>query len=143
MTTVRFEDVDGDDVAPMAVVSRKYESRDLIVVLGHQAVGASKAKIIAEVAARICDSRLVACLVDCVERLKIQGLIFSEPESRRHKLFVPQKITGRKTKMAELPVRPERSANFIAAAARIAAVVVSPSPVCSDRRQPRTLCRTA
>jgi hypothetical protein len=84
VTTVGFEDVEGDDVAPMAVVARKDESSSLVIRLGNQAVGAWEAKIVAEVAARICDSRRVACLVDCIERLKIPGLIFSE-ESRGHK----------------------------------------------------------
>src|SRR4029077_19598452 len=69
VTTVGFEDVDGDDVAPMAVVGGKDESSSLVIRLGHQAVGAWEAKIVAEVAARICDSRLVACLVDGIERL--------------------------------------------------------------------------
>jgi hypothetical protein len=85
VTTVGFEDVEGDDVAPMAVVGRKDESSSLVIRLGNQAVGAWEAKIVAEVAARICDSRRVACLVDCIERLKIPGLIFSKAESRGHK----------------------------------------------------------
>lgn len=85
VTPVGFEDVDGDDVGPMAVVGGKDESGDLVIVLGHQAICSREAKVVAEVAARICDSRLIACLVDCVERLKILGLIFSEAKSRGHK----------------------------------------------------------
>lgn len=110
---VCFEDVDGDDVAPMAVVGGKDESRDLAIVLGHQAVGAWKAKVVAEFAARICDSRLIACLVDCIERFKILGLIFSKGKSQRHKEFVPQKNARRKTKMAELTILKERGANLL------------------------------
>jgi hypothetical protein len=85
VTTVRFEDVDGDDVAPVAGVGGKDESSSLVPRLGHQAVGSREAKVVAEVAARICDSRLIACLVDCIERLEIPGLIFSETKSRGHK----------------------------------------------------------
>jgi hypothetical protein len=69
----------------LAGVGGKDESGSLVPRLGHNAVGTWEAKVVAKIAARICDSRLVACLVDCIERFKILGAILSQAKGWGHK----------------------------------------------------------
>lgn len=88
VVTVWLKDIDRDDVAPCVIVGGEDESGDVVLRFGYQAVGAWKAKIVAEVAARICDCGLVACLVDGIERFEILRPVFSEAKSQWHGLSV-------------------------------------------------------
>lgn len=84
VTTVGLEDIDGNDVAPFVIVGGEDESGRVVLRFGYQAIGAWKAEIVAEVAARICDCRLVACLVDGIERFEILRPVFSETKIQWH-----------------------------------------------------------